>query len=84
MISGFFPIDPYYMDEKIKITRQWLEKHLHRSRGKNIKNFICQINNQFLFSLSLWIGENDQVREHFLMFRNINLSLVRSTIENDA
>jgi hypothetical protein len=45
MISGFFPIDPYYMNEKIKITRQWLEKHLHRSRGKNINNFICQINN---------------------------------------
>jgi hypothetical protein len=65
MISGFFSLDPYYRDERIQIRRQWLEKHLHRSRGKNIKNFIYQINNQFLFLLSLWIGENDQVRENF-------------------
>jgi hypothetical protein len=65
MISGFFVIDPYYMDERIQTTRQWLEKHLDRSRGKNIKNFICQINNQYLFSLSLWIGKNDEVRKNF-------------------
>jgi hypothetical protein len=61
MISGFFSLDPYYRDERIQITRQWLEKHLHRSRGKNTKNFIYQINNRFLFLLSLWIGENDEV-----------------------
>ena len=40
IISGFFPIDTYYMDKQIKIKRQWLEKHLYRSRGENIKNFI--------------------------------------------
>jgi hypothetical protein len=40
IISGFFPIDTYYMNKQIKITSQWLEKHLYRSRGENIKNFI--------------------------------------------
>ncbi len=59
IISGFFSIDTYYMDKQIQITRQWVEKHLQRARGKYINNFICQINHQVLFSFSLWISEND-------------------------
>jgi hypothetical protein len=84
MISGFFVIDSYHIDtnKQIKITRQWLEKHIDRFREKNTKNFICQINNRFSFSLCLWIGENDEVSHIKIMFMNMNLSLDRSTIEN--
>jgi hypothetical protein len=66
MISGFFYIDPHHIhtNKQICITHQWLEKHLDRSREKNTKNFIYQINNQFLFSLSLWISENDEVSDN--------------------
>jgi hypothetical protein len=79
IISGFFVIDFYHIhiNKQIQITSQWLNKHIHRFRGKNANNFICQINNQFLFSLCLCRDENDQV-SHI----DTNLSLDRSTIEN--
>jgi len=66
MISGFFYIDPAQIDinRQIQITRQWLKKHTYRLKGENINNFICRINNQYYFSLCLWIGENDEVSEN--------------------
>ena len=54
--SGFFTLDTCYFDKKIKITRQWLEKQLQHS------DFICQIEDRYAFLLSLWIGENNQVK----------------------
>jgi hypothetical protein len=50
-------------NKQIQITRRWLEKYTYRLRGKNTNNFICQINNQYLFTLCLWIGENNEVNE---------------------
>jgi hypothetical protein len=66
MISGFFYIDSHHIhtNKQIHITQQWLEKHLYRLRGKYINNFICRINDQPLFSLSLWISENDEVSDN--------------------
>ncbi|CAF2948899.1 unnamed protein product [Rotaria sp. Silwood2] len=63
MINGFFVVDDshYDMKQRIKVTRQWLKKHSYRLKGINENNFICQINDQYLFSLCLWIGENDEI-----------------------
>ncbi|CAF3189554.1 unnamed protein product [Rotaria sp. Silwood2] len=63
MINSFFVVDDshYDMKQRIKVTRQWLKKHSYRLKGINENNFICQINDQYLFSLCLWIGENDEI-----------------------
>ncbi|CAF1256343.1 unnamed protein product [Rotaria sordida] len=55
MISGFFVIYNDYLDmyDQIKITSQWLKKNTCRLKRKNEDEFVCQINDQFGFSLAL-------------------------------
>ncbi len=60
MDSFFIHSDHIDTNKQIHITHQGLEKHIYRFRENNTKNFIWKINNQILFSLCLWIGENDE------------------------
>ncbi|CAF3479464.1 unnamed protein product [Rotaria sp. Silwood2] len=55
MINVFFVIHNDYFDmyDRIKITSQWLKKNISRLKRKNEHEFVCQINNQFAFSLAL-------------------------------
>ncbi|CAF1177792.1 unnamed protein product [Rotaria sordida] len=58
MISGFFVIhnDYFNMYDRIKITSQWLKQNTCRLKRKNEDEFVCQIIDQFGFSLALWIS----------------------------
>ncbi|CAF3320750.1 unnamed protein product [Rotaria sp. Silwood2] len=65
MISGFFVIHNDYINmyDRIKITSQWLKKNTSRLKRKNEHEFVCQINDQFAFSLALWISEDFEINE---------------------
>ncbi|CAF4030716.1 unnamed protein product [Rotaria sordida] len=65
MISGFFVIHNDYLDmyDQIKITSQWLKKNTCRLKRKNEDEFVCEINDQFDFSLALWINEDFEIDE---------------------
>ncbi|CAF3382683.1 unnamed protein product [Rotaria sp. Silwood2] len=55
--------DYFDMYDRIRITSQWLKKNTSRLKRKNQHEFVCQINNQFAFSLALWIGEDFEINE---------------------
>ena len=60
--SAFFFLEPSYIAPKkhIEVTRQWLQKHLSHSRETAAENFTFEMNNLYTFSLSLWIGEDEE------------------------
>ncbi|CAF0831773.1 unnamed protein product [Adineta steineri] len=60
LISGYFYVGFGHQNKNksIQITRSWLQKQISSSKGKITKNFTYRIDNQFSFSLCLWIGEN--------------------------
>ncbi|CAF4002550.1 unnamed protein product, partial [Adineta steineri] len=61
MVSGFFHIDSCLIGTKkpIKMTCKWLIKHTHRLTDRNPNDFVCQINDQYFFSVCLWIADDD-------------------------
>ncbi len=79
MNSCFFFIHSDYLctNTKIQVTRQWLKNHTHRLGGINTNNFVCHIIDKYIFSLCLWIGEDDEVSYKVLIIRirfiNMNL-----------
>ncbi|CAF1503212.1 unnamed protein product [Adineta steineri] len=66
LISGYFYVGFGHQDrnKSIQITRSWIQKQIACSKGKITKNFTYRIDNQFSFSLCLWIGEDDEISEN--------------------
>jgi hypothetical protein len=59
MVSGHFNIDMALMNRNkpIHMTHQWLVKHTDRLREDINKNFVCEINRRYIFTVDIWIGE---------------------------
>lgn len=63
MLNESFHIYNCYIDpnERMKITYQWLRKHISRRTENTANNFICQVNDRFVIMLSvyLWFGDRN-------------------------
>ncbi|CAF1344652.1 unnamed protein product [Adineta ricciae] len=61
MVCGHFSIDMAFIgrNKSIQMSLEWLIKHTNRLRNDTNKNFICEINHQYYFSVDIWIGETN-------------------------